>query len=84
MCSRPKPKNKTNATALGIVLQSTGWTPDPGYVADSPTGTAFAVRRDNELAPEANCPQDHPISDCQVTPEQMNYTIRVNYAVRPQ
>ena len=57
------------------------------------TGTTFAVRRDNELAlasvdwqpaPEANCPQDRLISECEVTPEQMNYTIRVNYAVRPQ
>jgi hypothetical protein len=81
------------AAALGVVLQSTGWDPDPAYVADSPTGTAFAVRRDNELAlvnvdwepaPEANCPQDRPISECEVTPEQMNYTIRVNYGVRPQ
>jgi hypothetical protein len=81
------------AAALGVVLQSTGWTPDPVFVADSPTGTAFAVRRDNELAlvsvdwepaPEANCPQDRPVSECEVTPEQMNYAIRVNYAVRPQ
>jgi hypothetical protein len=35
-----------------------------------------------EPAPEANCPQDRPISECELTPEQMNYTITVTFARR--
>ena len=75
--------------ALSGQLQTAGWTPDDAYVADSPTGTAFAMRQDDRLviatvgwdpAPGVNCPTDQPISECQVAPEQMNYTIRLNMA----
>jgi hypothetical protein len=77
--------------ALSVVFQAIGWEPDQAYTADGPTGTAFGMRKDNMLAlasidmqpaPEANCPQDRPISECELTPEQMNYTITVNFAQR--
>lgn len=59
-----------------------GWTEKPDYQADGPTGTATAFNRDNVLllvsvgwqpAPDANCPQDQPISACPLKPEQQVY-----------
>lgn len=79
------------AATLRQILIDQGWTEDSQYQADGPTGTAFGVRQDNALAlvsvswepsPDANCPKDEPISNCQLTPEQQLYTITLNLATR--
>jgi hypothetical protein len=79
------------AATLRQILSDQGWTEDSQYQADGPTGTAFGVRQDNALAlasvswepsPDANCPKDEPISNCQLTPEQQLYTITLNLATR--
>ena len=72
-------------------LTSNGWTLDPQYAADSPTGTLHGLRRNNQLAvynvqwaPAAGvtCPADQPIATCaeSLTPEQMTYAITVDLA----
>lgn len=72
-------------------LTPNGWTLDPQYAADSPTGTIHGLRRDNQLAvynvqwaPAAGitCPADQPIATCaeSLTPDQMVYTITVDLA----
>ncbi|MFN8466038.1 MAG: hypothetical protein U0X20_10825 [Caldilineaceae bacterium] len=72
-------------------LTSSGWTLDPQYAADSPTGTMHGLRRNNQLAvynvqwaPAAGiiCPADQPIAICaeSLKPEQMVYTITVDLA----
>lgn len=74
---------------LKSALAQAGWQEDQAYLADGPTGTATAFRKGNMLAlvsagwqpsPDANCPQDQPISSCQLKPEQQLYTITVNAA----
>lgn len=66
-----------------------GWNELPEYQADGPTGSAAAMTRDMALmlilaewqpAPEANCPTDQPITNCNLTPEQKIYTIQVQVA----
>ncbi|MBN1993048.1 MAG: hypothetical protein JW953_10120 [Anaerolineae bacterium] len=66
-----------------------GWTENPTYQADGPTGTAMAFTRDKALllvnvdwqpSPDANCPQDQPISACPLKPEQQLYMIKVQAA----
>ncbi len=72
-------------------LTPNGWTLDPQYAADSPTGTMHGLRRNNQLAvynvqwaPAAGvtCPADQPIATCaeSLTPDQMTYTITVDLA----
>ena len=72
-------------------LTPNGWTLDPQYAADSPTGTIHGLRRNNQLAvynvqwaPAAGvtCPADQPIATCaqSLTPDQMTYTITVDLA----
>ena len=72
-------------------LTPNGWTLDPQYAADSPTGTLHGLRRNNQLAvynvqwaPAAGitCPADQPIATCaqSLTPDQMTYTITVDLA----
>lgn len=77
------------AQQLQALLEGQGWTVDPAYFADSPTGTLFALRKGSELAlvdvgwlasAGVNCPPDQPISACDIKPEQQNYTITVNVA----
>jgi len=77
-------------SALGSMLEDQGWTADPMFVADGPTGTAAGYRKGDQIclaaamwAPDesANCPEDQPISACQVTPEQQNYTVTLNCGV---
>ncbi|HOG45484.1 MAG TPA: hypothetical protein PLJ35_18675 [Anaerolineae bacterium] len=72
--------------ALDLVLTSHGWTEDAMYVADGPTGTARGYRQGDVLAiaavgwrpsPDANCPEDEPIFECELTPEQQLYTISI-------
>ena len=76
---------------LKTMLTTIGWTPDPAYDADGPTGTGGAFRRDAALmlvmvewepSPDANCPLDQPISACVLTPEQQIYTITLNIAMQ--
>jgi hypothetical protein len=66
-----------------------GWQEDPNFAADGPTGTATAFVRDSALllvtvgwepAPDANCPQDQPISACPLQPEQQLYSIKLQAA----
>jgi Tol biopolymer transport system component/putative hemolysin len=77
-------------SALGSMLEEQGWTADPMFVADSPTGTAAGYRKGGQLClaaamwvpdKSANCPEDQPISACEVTPEQQNYTVTLNCGV---
>ena len=81
----------TVSNQLREMLQALGWEEDQQYVADAPTQTAFAMRQDGALAmvnagwqpgPEVQCPQDQPISECQVSPEQQVYTITLDFAQR--
>ncbi|MBI4928189.1 MAG: hypothetical protein HY835_10520 [Anaerolineae bacterium] len=67
-----------------------GWTEQPAYQADGPTGASTALARDMALMlisanwqPEigATCPADRPISECSLTPEQKIYTIDIDIAV---
>jgi dipeptidase D len=76
--------------ALGSLLEEQGWTADPMFVADGPTGTAAGYRKGDQIclaaatwAPDesANCPDDQPISACEVAPEQQNYTVTLNCGV---
>jgi putative hemolysin len=77
-------------TALGSMLEDQGWTADPMLVADGPTGTAAGYRKGDQIClaaamwepdESANCPEDQPISACQVKPEQQNYTVTLNCGV---
>jgi hypothetical protein len=87
----------TNGTVLSgqydavakLVNGFVGWTENPLYAADGPTGTAIGLNRDSGLmlisvgwqpAVEANCPTDQPISACELTPEQRLYTVKIEAA----
>lgn len=72
-----------------LVSAFMGWTEQPVYQADGPTGAVTALTRDMGLmlisaewtpAPDAKCPADQPISACDVKPEQKLYTIRIQAA----
>jgi hypothetical protein len=75
---------------LGSMLEDQGWTEDAMLAADGPTGTSRGYRKGDQLClaaamwePDAaaNCPQDQPISSCEVTPEQQLYTVTLNCGV---
>jgi dipeptidase D len=77
-------------SALASMLEEQGWTADPMFVADGPAGTAAGYRKGDQIclaaavwAPDesANCPDDQPISACEVTPEQQRYTVTLNCGV---
>jgi tetratricopeptide (TPR) repeat protein len=77
------------ADTLREMLRYQRWREDFMYAADGPTGTGTGFRRAGELclltvgwepSADANCPQDQPISACQLTPEQQLYTIELNCA----
>jgi tetratricopeptide (TPR) repeat protein len=77
------------ADTLREMLRYQGWREDTMYVADGPTGTGTGFQRASELclltvgwepSADANCPQDQPISACQLAPEQQLYTIELNCA----
>jgi len=66
-----------------------GWTEQPAYQADGPTGSSTALARDMGLmiitanwVPDMGvvCPADQPISDCSLTPEQKITTVQINIA----
>lgn len=75
---------------LGSMLEGQGWTEDPMLAAGGPTGTSEGYRQNDQVCvvsalwkpdDSANCPQDQPISACEVTPEQQLYTITLNCGV---
>jgi TolB protein len=75
---------------LGSMLVDQGWMADPMLVADGPTGTDQGYRKGDQIcwagaqwwpAESANCPKDQPVSACQVTPEQQDYTVTLNCGV---
>jgi len=77
------------ADTLREMFRYQGWREDFMYAADGPTGTGTGFRRAGELcllivgwepSEDANCPQDQPISACQLAPEQQLYTIELNCA----
>jgi hypothetical protein len=77
------------AQQLERLLTDQGWTADPAFVADSPTGALFGMRKNGQLAlvdvgwiarSDVICPKDQPISACGMKPEQQLYTIMVNAA----
>lgn len=72
---------------LGGMLEEQGWTEDPMGQADGPTGTSRLYRKDDQICyagaiwfsdDSANCPEDQPITTCQLTPEQQNYSVTLN------
>ena len=77
------------AQSVGEGFETLGWTENPDYVADSPTGTVFAYESDSQIAfvsvdwqpsEDAECPEDQPISACELEPSQQLYTITVEVA----
>jgi hypothetical protein len=75
---------------LSAMLTKQGWGDAPNYVADGPLGVARGFRKGNSLAllniewepsADAKCPEDQPISDCELLPEQQLYRITLD-AVR--
>ena len=77
-------------SVLADMLEEQGWTADPMFVADGPTGTAAGYRKGDQIclaaamwAPDesADCPTDQPISACELTPEQQNYTVTLTCGV---
>jgi hypothetical protein len=76
---------------LSGVMQSMGWTPDVQHAVDGPTGTGGGFVRDSGLiilivgwepSDAANCPDDQPISSCDVAPENKLYTITIEGAMQ--
>jgi len=76
-------------TTANLVSAFLGWTEQPAYQADGPTGSMTAMTRDMglllitvdwALAPGVQCPSDQPISSCDLQPEQKIYTIKVQVA----
>jgi len=72
-------------------VSAIGFTEQPAYQADGPTGTATAATRDMALAliraewvpaPEVQCPSDQPISECDLKPEQKLYTVQIQAAMK--
>jgi hypothetical protein len=79
------------SVARTLVEAMQGWTEDPQYQADGPTGTSTALRRDMALmiisvgwtpSPEVECPKDQPISACELKPEQKLYTVQISTAMK--
>jgi dipeptidyl-peptidase-4 len=69
---------------LAGVLESQDWQEDPKLAAGGPTGIASGFRKGNQVciasarwqpAASAKCPNDQPISACQVVPKQQLYTV---------
>ncbi|HEY9676117.1 MAG TPA: hypothetical protein V6D11_32040 [Waterburya sp.] len=75
--------------SLSTILTKQGWVEASNYVADGPTGAARGFHKGNSLAmfyvewepsSDAKCPDDQPISDCELLPEQQLYRITLNAA----
>lgn len=77
----------TVAQQIETLLTAQGWTRDPQYTADGPTGTVIGFRQDEQLlvasvewqpGPQVQCPADQPITSCGVLPEYQLYTIQLS------
>ena len=75
---------------LGDMLVEAGWTEDPMLAAGSATGIGEGYRNGDQICiasalwqpnASANCPQDQPISECNVPPELQDYSVTVNCGV---
>jgi putative hemolysin len=82
-------------SALRGVFAQMGWQEDVNYQAEGPTGEATAFRQGDRAAfllaqwkpsEDADCPEDQPISACDLKPEQKLYTVTVHLVqgVAPQ
>jgi hypothetical protein len=78
------------SAAVEALVSQSGFTEQPNYQADGPTGSGTAAVRDMALmvisanwSPDASvqCPADKPISECNLTPEQKIYTIQIDTAM---
>ena len=74
-------------SALGGVLTQMGWQEDVNYQAEGPTRGATAFRQGDRAAfllaqwkpsEDTDCPEDQPISACDLKPEQKLYTVTVH------
>jgi hypothetical protein len=72
------------AQAIREVLQAEGWEENQNYLADGPTGTASGFEKADKLAfvsvnwepsEDAECPDDQPISDCDLESSQQLFTV---------
>ncbi len=77
-------------TVVQTLVSQAGFTEQPSYQADGPTGSATAAARDMALmlisanwSPDKSvqCPADKPIADCALTPDQKIYTIQIDTAI---
>ena len=75
---------------LGSMLEEQGWTADPMLAAGGPNAIDRGYRKGDQICwagagwqpdASANCPKDQPVSACQVTPAQQNYTVTLNCGV---
>lgn len=71
------------------MLQSQNWLEDIQYAGGGPNGLLTGYRQGDELcllaiewspAAEADCPADQPISACELSPEQMLYSVSLTCA----
>ncbi len=76
---------------LAPVFAQMGWKEISAYQASAPTGEATAYQNGNQFAyllaqwtpaEDAHCPEDKPISQCDLKPEQKIYTITVHLLQR--
>jgi hypothetical protein len=74
------------AQSIREVFEAEGWTEDEAAIADGPTGTATSYFKDTTVAAvsvdwnpsdDAECPEDQPISACELEPSQQNFTILI-------
>ncbi|MBE2240023.1 MAG: DUF333 domain-containing protein [Caldilineaceae bacterium] len=81
------PMTVVDALKAGFI----GWEEDMQYAAGGPTGMGVGMTRDAALLlilaewtpdPAANCPDDQPISACELTPEQQLYTVTIQAAMK--
>jgi hypothetical protein len=72
------------AQSIRDILTAEGWTENSSYLADGPTGTATGYELDNKLAlvsvdwqpaEGVECPDDQPISACEVEPSEQDFTV---------
>ena len=74
---------------IDAVLTGGGWEQDMQLASGGPTGVGWGFRSGDLVCmasviwlpdDSANCPNDKPISECKVTPEQQLYTITLDCA----
>ncbi|MFN2114158.1 MAG: hypothetical protein ACK2T6_00460 [Anaerolineae bacterium] len=77
------------ADSIRTVLASSDWAENIQYIADGPTGTEAGFDKSQALcllnvnwepSEDADCPDDQPIADCELEPEQRLFSIELNCA----